>query len=226
MRRNVRATVVVLSAAVVMTAGSVAAWGQSVTRTPPPGSQQSPEEKLELALEGYSPVSIKDARKWVKGNSEHRAAYDGRAYHFTSPVEREKFVENPGKYVPVLRGDCVVSLVKMGKRAPGHVRHRAFHQGRLFLFANEQAKKMFVADPGTFADADLALGGQCPVCLIEMNEKVQGKPELTVHYKGLRYFFPSVKQQGMFLANPRKYKQDIVGKEEPPKGSEKRVPPI
>jgi YHS domain-containing protein len=75
----------------------------------------------------------------------------------------------------------------------------------LFLFANEQGKQMFTADPAAFANADLAFGGQCAVCRVDMRQAVAGKPQFTEVHNGLRYRFPSAEQRGMFLANPKKY---------------------
>jgi YHS domain-containing protein len=122
------------------------------------------------------------------------------------------FLADPAKYVPVLRGDCVVCYARSGKRMPGNINHAAFHQDRLYLFAGEKQKQMFAADPEAFADADLALQGNCPVCLIEMNRQVPGKPELPAFHDGLRYLFRSAKQREMFLANPEKYRGSAAGR--------------
>lgn len=51
----------------------------------------------------------------------------------------------------------------------------------------------------------LALGGACPVCLVEMGKTVPGKEEFSSVYKGVEYRFPSKEQQKIFDANPRKY---------------------
>jgi len=64
------------------------------------------------------------------------------------------FLADPLKYVPALNGDCTVCYVKMGKLVPGSVKFAALHQGRLFLFPGPEQKKMFLADPTAFAEAD------------------------------------------------------------------------
>ena len=115
------------------------------------------------------------------------------------------FQADPAKYVPALGGDCAVALIKMGKRVPGNIRHGSFHNGRLFLFANADAHKMFQAEPATYANADLALGGMCPVCLVNMDRSVPGKPEIGAFYKGFRYLFPAAEQRQAFLASPEKF---------------------
>ena len=93
----------------------------------------------------------------------------------------------------------------MGKRVPGSVYHAAFYHQRLFLFPSEEQKAMFRAAPADFADVDLALGGNCSVCLVEMQKEVPGNPKFTVIHDGFRYQFPSAKQRDMFVANPNKY---------------------
>ena len=78
----------------------------------------------------------------------------------------------------------------MKKRAPGDVRHAAFHNKRLFLFPNDKLQKEFVANSGNFENADLVLNGLCSVCRVEMGKDVQGKPEFSVIHSGMRYLFP------------------------------------
>jgi YHS domain-containing protein len=144
-------------------------------------------------------------KKWVKGDPAYQAAYDGKTYLFADAQGKRMFDSDPAKYVPALGGDCVVALVKMGKRVSGDIRHSAFHDNRLFLFSNEDAQKMFLAQPAAYANADLALNGQCPVCQVNMNQRVAGKPEIAAFHKGFRYLFPAAEQRQTFLASPEKF---------------------
>ncbi len=235
MRRIVRPVLAVLSAIGLLAATSLPASAQSGSRndpptsssrrtTPPAGSAQRTQPRVPVALEGYCPVSLKTMHKWVKGDPSIKTVFDGHAYHFAMKDAKGMFLKNPAKYVPVLGGDCAVSLVKMNKRVPGNIRHAVNHKGRLFLFANEKAKKMFAADPKTYANADLALGGNCVVCLVDIKRAVPGKPEFTVFHKGLRYLFPSAKQRDQFLANPKKYEAGAKLVQLPPGGPNSRQP--
>ena len=131
--------------------------------------------------------------------------YDGKIYYFPGPEQKAKFLANPVKYAPALGGDCVVCLAKMNKRMPGNIRHGVLHAGRLFIFPNEEIKKEFLASPQTYADVDLAFGGTCSVCRVEMGKEVAGKPEFSTIYRKMRYLFPGEEQRQMFLANPAKY---------------------
>lgn len=151
-------------------------------------------------------------KKWVRGSAQHTATYDGKRYQFPSAEVRDKFLADPARYVPALGGDCTVCLARMGKRVPGTVQHSAFHKGRLYLFPSEDQKQAFLAEPATFADVDLAAGGVCTVCRVEIGKDVPGKPEIAAYYKGMRYLFPAEEQRKMFLANPERYAVKADGK--------------
>jgi len=112
---------------------------------------------------------------------------------------------NPEKYAPVLGGDCTVCQLDMNQRNPGSVHHAAISGGRLYLFPSAAMKDKFRADPGRYVQADLALGGKCVVCRVEMNKEVDGNPETAVTYGGMRYLFPGQDQMKMFISNPAKY---------------------
>ncbi|HUT10403.1 MAG TPA: hypothetical protein VMY42_07900 [Thermoguttaceae bacterium] len=159
-----------------------------------------------VALEGFCPVSIIQMQKWVKGNPEFQTVYDGRTYLFSDQQHKDAFLADPVKFVPALGGDCVVTFARWGKRVPGDVHQAAFHNGRLFLFADEQAKETFETDPLPFETADLALGGDCPVCLIDTKERMPGKPEFAAIFDGMRYFFASEEHREKFLETPEKYR--------------------
>jgi len=163
-------------------------------------------EQAPMALDGFCPVSILQMQKWIKGSPEFKTVYDGRTYLFSDRQHKDAFLADPVKFVPALGGDCVVTFARWGNRVPGNVYHSALRKGRLFLFADEQAKETFEADPLAFETADLALGGDCPVCLIDMRERVPGKPEFAVVFDGMRYFFASQQHREKFLENPEKYR--------------------
>ncbi len=161
-------------------------------------------------LDGYCPVCIIDAKKWVKGNARHHATYDGVTYYFPSDVEKKKFEASPEQYTPALGGDCTVCYAMLGKRVPGSVRHAVRYQNRLFLFPGEKKKKAFRANPAKYADIDLALNGQCAVCLVKAGKKVPGKAMFTAIHNGFRYQFPSRGELEAFIANPEHYASRAV----------------
>ena len=232
MRRVFKSGSVVFAAVGILVVGSLPAMAQSGSRSAPPsrprvktappaGSGQRAQKQPPLALEGFCAVSILDMRKWVKGVPAHQVVYDGRTYRFANQKGKGMFQANPAKYVPALGGDCVVALVKKGKRVPGSIHHASFHEGRLFLFSIADAHKMFRAKPATYARADLALGGKCPVCRVNMGRDVPGKPAIAALHKGLRYLFPAAEQRKEFLSNSKKY---VSATRQPTSGSSTRPP--
>lgn len=203
---RMRCTVVAMAVAGLIV-GSSTLYAQSGSRQPSrvQGSTMRPLAASQAAMDGYCPVCIIEMKKWVKGNAAISASYDGKTYYFPGQEQKAMFLADPAKYVPALGGDCTVCYVKMKKRVPGSVHHAALSGQRLFLFPNKELQQEFLTNSRKYADADLALGGNCSVCRVEMGKDVPGKPEIAVMHKGLRYLFPSDEQRKMFLANPAKY---------------------
>ncbi|MBI2477542.1 MAG: hypothetical protein HYV60_02490 [Planctomycetia bacterium] len=177
----------------------------TVTRTTQGSSSRPAATNGSIALDGYCPVCIVDMKKWVKGNPAIQATYDGKSYYFPSNEQKETFLADPAKYVPALGGDCTVCAVNMGETIPGSIRHAALSHKRLYLFPSQEQQQEFMANAVKYVDVDLAYGGKCVVCRVEMNKDVAGKPEIAAYHQGLRYLFPSEEQRNMFLANPAKY---------------------
>ncbi|WP_144058811.1 hypothetical protein [Rhodopirellula sp. SWK7] len=180
--------------------------GGSATRSMGSGTKATGNA---VAIQGYCPVCVIEMKKWVKGDSQFAVQQDGKTYLFPSEERKQMFLKNPMKYTPALGGDCVVALVEMNKRVPGALQHVAMPNDRLYLFANAKAKEMFNGNSDKYVNADLALGGKCSVCRVEMKQDVNGAPQFTSVYQGMRYQFPGLEQQQMFNRNPAKY---AVGK--------------
>lgn len=174
---------------------------------PVAGSHSRAAVAPRLAMNGYCPVCIIEKKKWVRSNQQHQATYDGRIYYFPEEKQKNMFLADPAKYAPALGGDCIVCYAKMGARSPGSVQHGSLYQGRLFLFPDENMRAEFRGNPNPYVNADLAFGGNCAVCRVEMNQQMKGKPSIAAMHDGLRYLFPGEEQRNMFLANPQKYAQ-------------------
>lgn len=171
------------------------------------GRQQ--RARLPVALEGYCAVCLVRGHRWVQGTAEHSVVYDGWKYFFPGENEKEVFLSAPAQYAPVLNGDSVVAYAESGQRVPGNIQQAMLHEGRLYLFQNEAEKQRFARNPAHYARADLAYGGKCAVCLSH-GGNVDGMPEFAARYQGLRYWFPSAKQQAGFLAQPAKFAHQKV----------------
>ncbi len=143
---------------------AVALMATLVTTFVVENTAQAGDAKAEsLGLEGYCPVCLIKAKKWVRGKPDHQVTYDGKTYYFPSENEKRMFEANAAKYVPALGGDCTVCYANAGKRIPGNIRHGVFHNGRLFLFPSDREKKEFRAHPQRYTNVDLALDGKCAV---------------------------------------------------------------
>ena len=164
------------------------------------------------ALEGYCPVCLVKLDKLVKGDPKFSSVFDGKTYLFPGAKQKRMFDANPAAFTPALGGECTVCKVENGKRVAGKAEFHTVHDGRLYLFPGGKQQKMFERDPHRYVDADLALGGACPVCLVKMDKVVPGKPEYASVYDGQRYLFPSPEQQRMFDARPAAFIPAMHGK--------------
>jgi YHS domain-containing protein len=125
--------------------------------------------------------------------------------------QKAMFDEDPAKFAPVLGGDCVVCLKDMGKRVAGVPEHALVHNERLYLFPSAEIKAKFEASPDRYVNADLALNGNCPVCLVKAGKVVRGDPAMVVVHDGLRYLFPGQEQKDIFEKAPEQFTPALGG---------------
>jgi YHS domain-containing protein len=101
-------------------------------------------------MEGYCPVSIQEQGMWVRGSYQNLVKHEGRKYLLAGEKEKQLFREDAQRYVPALRGDCIVSLTDEGKLLPGSVYHPLIYEGKLYLFAGPEQKRAFKAEPTNY----------------------------------------------------------------------------
>ncbi|MEM8864172.1 MAG: hypothetical protein AAGF31_01345 [Planctomycetota bacterium] len=203
-------------------AGSLAIGQSGAGRYSPPGGSGSADRPQtppagfgfqgsgariegELALRGYCPVCLLDDNEWVAGDPNFTAVFDGKAYRFPDARRMQIFRARPVKYAPALGGDNPVRFVQTGQRLPGDLASGIRHGGRLYFVGSPQQQQTFKQSPTRFAMADLALGGDCVVSLVDRNQRIAGVADLTVVYNGMRYQFIGLQQQQAFLAQPNRY---------------------
>jgi YHS domain-containing protein len=179
--------------------------GPTIEEMPPPAAEKEASEDAPIAMAGYCPVSILAESKWVRGKPDFAVLHDGRRYFMASDVHKEAFLDDVTKFIPALGGDCVVSFVDRGERVEGSVFHAVIHRGRQYLFSGVEQKDAFKQNPEAYADADLALGGDCPVRRVDSDEQVAGKAEFTEWRGGLRYQLSGPDELEKFRADPEKY---------------------
>ncbi|MGI9387400.1 MAG: YHS domain-containing (seleno)protein [Methyloligellaceae bacterium] len=85
-----------------------------------------------VAAGGYDPVSYFTAGMPVKGKKDITAKWDGVTWRFSSPENREVFLEMPKKYAPQFGGYCAYA-VAIGTTAKGDPRNWKIVDGKLYL---------------------------------------------------------------------------------------------
>ncbi len=163
------------------------------------------------ALDGYCPVCLVKMDELVQGDARFSSIFDGKTYLFPGVKQKRMFDANPSAYVPAAGGDCVVCKVKKSKNVAGKAEFHVVHEGRLFLFPSEKQKRMFQENPQEYADVDLAIEGNCPVCLVKSNKVKIGQPEYVSVHDGRRYLFPGPKEKRMFDADPSAFTPALGG---------------
>lgn len=103
-----------------------------------------------VGLEGYCPVSMLRETRKVTGSKDWGCIHRGRLYFFANQAYRDIFMKDPDRYAPVLAGYDVVIFRDSGKLVEGKTEFGGFvgqNENRVvFLFANEENKKKFIAD--------------------------------------------------------------------------------
>lgn len=161
--------------------------------------------QLKPAMGGYCPVCLAGGKGWVAGSPQFQAVYDGKLYRFPKAEPLAAFQADPSKYVPALGGDDLVEYARSGKRIAGKLALGANYLGRVYFFASEANKAAFQASPTQYANADLAAGGSCVVCRVDMRRDMPGTAEHVSVHNGLRYQFAGPQQQQVFQSQPQRY---------------------
>jgi YHS domain-containing protein/thiol-disulfide isomerase/thioredoxin len=117
---------------------------QSQIATPKP---QLPPGSPALALDGYCPVTLKLARKWVVGNSQFGAVHRGCTFLFTSDAERKQFLASPDTYSPVFSGLDPVMMLDQNRRVEGSRKYGYEYRGSFYLFHSQETMAHFANDP-------------------------------------------------------------------------------
>jgi YHS domain-containing protein len=99
---------------------------------------------------------------------------------------------------PALQGYCPVAYVAMGKAMKGDPKIASVHAGHRYLFANADAKKMFVSDPAKY---EVAYDGWCATA-VSMGKKLKSDPKLFTAHGGKTYLFSSAEAKSAFDGMP------------------------
>lgn len=61
---------------------------------------------IEIAIDGYSPVSYFEKGIAEKGDQKFNVQYEGKEYWFATESQKSAFVANPTQYLPAFGGAC------------------------------------------------------------------------------------------------------------------------
>jgi protein disulfide-isomerase len=104
-----------------------------------------------LGFDGYCPVSMRGAWKWVPGDPQFGAIHRGRTYWFSSAKEQQEFLARPDYYSPALAGIDPVLAIDHRQSVPGLREHSLDYDGQFFLFSSEATLQQFTSSPERYA---------------------------------------------------------------------------
>jgi len=132
------------TAAAPPSAKQVAAASPTVATAWPP---QLPAGTPPLAFDGFCPISLQQAQKWVRGNKTYGAIHRGRTYLFVGEAERQKFLAAPDAYSPVFSGNDPVMMLDENVQVAGSRKFGCSYQGAFYLFSSKDTMDRFAKQP-------------------------------------------------------------------------------
>ncbi len=111
-----------------------------------------------LAVGGFDVLSYREAGGPVAGDTEISADFDGQRYLFTTQANRDRFLEDPERFVPAYNGFCAITL-SFGRVTCPDYRNFKIEDDRLLLFevtGFTNGRTLWNSDSTTFRErADL-----------------------------------------------------------------------
>lgn len=101
-----------------------------------------------LSIGGYDPVAYFVDGHAVQGLDTIEEVYGDTYWHFASEANAAAFRSSPAAYIPGFGGYSVGALTR-GIAQPGNPAIFALYQNRVYLFATEDERSSFLADPVT-----------------------------------------------------------------------------
>jgi YHS domain-containing protein len=99
-------------------------------------------------------------------------------------------------------GCCPVTLKLLNKWEQGSTQFGAIHRGRTYLFASDEQRKQFLANPDSFSPV---FAGYDPVLLLDRQQSVAGSRKFGFRYGDAFYLFSSAETKARFEASPQTY---------------------
>ena len=106
---------------------------------------------VQIAMEGYCPVTLRNTRTWKPGNKEISLEHQGQTYYFLTDAELKEFKGNPARFAPRLLGCDPVVLTDSDLAVRGNTKFGAYYDGALFLFESSESRAKFKKTPIRYA---------------------------------------------------------------------------
>lgn len=110
-----------------------------------------PVHRVDWALDGFCPVTLKRTGQWVAGRDELTADHEGQTYRFRNDEERSEFLESPDQFAAQGGGFDLVMFEEVRKSLKGSTRFAAYYNGQLYLFYNRESRSQFKKNPARYA---------------------------------------------------------------------------
>lgn len=91
--------------------------------------------KKGAVIEGYDVTSYFNGAP-VKGTEKFAVTHDGAEFYFANLENKNKFQENPEKYVPQYGGYCAYAIGKKSQKIKINPETYEIRDGKLYLFYN------------------------------------------------------------------------------------------
>ncbi|MHC4697990.1 MAG: YHS domain-containing (seleno)protein [Planctomycetota bacterium] len=170
------------------------------------------EKKREPALGGHCLVAYFEKEQAVKGDPAYQVEHIGEVYYFSSAEAKKKFEALPHKYLPKLGSLCTMALGgPYGTRLPCDPTSFTIVEGKLYMFSQERAKRLWEKTPKSVIKQaherfeQPRLSGYCPVSYQRDGKAVKGNPSLRSVYKTRLYHMASGEAKTAFDLEPERY---------------------
>jgi YHS domain-containing protein len=91
-----------------------------------------------IVLDGYDVVAYFTQYKAIKGSVKFEATYQNVNFWFANDENKEKFLENPEKFLPQYGGYCAFAVGKKNAKVPSNPQTFKLYEGKLYLFFNSE----------------------------------------------------------------------------------------
>jgi YHS domain-containing protein/thiol-disulfide isomerase/thioredoxin len=113
--------------------------------------------QIQVAMDGYCPVTLRTTRTWKHGSKDFALEHDGQTYYFAAADKLAEFKANPEKFAPRLLGCDPVVLAESDLAVRGSTKFGAFYEGALFLFESAESRTKFKKTPTRYSQLKHAL---------------------------------------------------------------------